>query len=305
MGTFVTIQVVGTDVGMADKMDQDAAVERAFDWFRHIERCCTRFDPGSEIMQLTSRIGEPVRVSDLLYETVAFALAVADDTGGAFDPTIGLRMEQSGFNRDYRSGRLVDTRTESTAGVSYRDVRVDPVARTLTLARPLVLDLGGVAKGLAIDMAARELHEFRNYAIDAGGDLYLAGRSPSGERWRVGIRHPRMDDQLIDAISVSDAAVCTSGDYERRRAGGVHHILDPSTGTSATAAASVTVVASTAMAADALATGAFVLGPARGLALLEAQGCDGLFVLPTLERHATPGMSRLLDRGHGAAAAAC
>ena len=76
----------------------------------------------------------------------------------------------------------------------------------------MTLDLGAVAKGLAIDAAARELQPFGDFAIDAGGDLYLGGRNPDGAPWSVGIRHPRLDGRLIDSLRVSNKAVCTSGD---------------------------------------------------------------------------------------------
>ena len=291
MGTMVTIHVVGRGADEQRTLETEETVERAFGWFRQVEACCTRFDAQSELMQLTSHIGVPVRASEILYEAVLFALAVAEESGGAFDPTVGYAMETRGFNREYRTGQIVHTGLEPGGAVSYRDVSVDPDRQTITLLRPLILDLGAVAKGLAIDMAARELHAFENYAIDAGGDLYLAGCSPDGEPWSVGIRHPRHDHQLFDALRVSDMAVCTSGDYERTSAGDSdgHHILDPSTGASANAVASVTVVAPTAMLADALATAAFVLGPADGIRLLERQGVDGLIVSPTLERYATQG----------------
>jgi thiamine biosynthesis lipoprotein len=180
-------------------------------------------------------------------------------------------------------------------------VRLDPGQKTITLVRPLILDLGAVAKGLAIDMAARELSALDNFAIDAGGDLYVAGCNPDGAPWSIGIRHPRLLDQLSASLRLSNLAVCTSGDYERRRPPGDddvdgadsgHHILDPRTGASAGAVASVTVVAPTAMAADALATAAFVLGPAAGIRLLERQGVNGLIISPTLERHSTRDMWR-------------
>ena len=294
MGTIVTIHVVGRGADEQRTLETEETVERAFGWFRHVEACCTRFDAQSELMQLTSHIGVPVRASEILYEAVRFALAVAEESGGAFDPTVGYSMETRGFNREYRTGQIVQTALEPDGAVSYRDVRVNPDRKTITLVRPLILDLGAVAKGLAIDMAARELQPFENYAIDAGGDLYLAGCSPDGEPWSVGIRHPRHDHQLIDSLRVSDMAVCTSGDYEQRSPGDDgeadgHHILDPRTGASANAVASVTVVAPTAMSADALATAAFVLGPADGIQLFERQGVDGLIVSPTLERYATPG----------------
>src|SRR5262249_31028954 len=170
--------------------------------------------------------------------------------------------------------------------------RVNADRKTITLLRPLILDLGGVAKGLAIDMAARELQPFEHFAIDAGGDLYLAGHNAEGLPWSIGIRHPRLEDGLIGSVPISNRAVCTSGDYERRtgREDQDHHILDPRTGLSADVAASVTVIAPTAMLADSLATAAFVLGPADGIALLERHDVDGLIVLPTLERFTTRGM---------------
>ncbi len=277
MDTRVTIQ--------AARSGAEAAIERAFGWFHRIEECCTRFDARSELMQLLSRIGEAVPVSPMLFESVRFALLVAEETRGAFDPTVGHRMEERGFNREHRTGAIIRTPIASREDVSYRDVQLDPDRGTITLRRPLILDLGSVAKGLAIDMAARELEPFEDFSIDAGGDLYLGGHNVEGTDWRVGIRHPRRDGEMISVLGVSDQAVCTSGDYERGA-----HILDPRTGAPADSTASVTVVAPNAMLADALATAAFVLGPAEGIALLDRMGVDGLIVTPELERHETPGL---------------
>ncbi|HUL71753.1 MAG TPA: FAD:protein FMN transferase [Vicinamibacterales bacterium] len=304
MGTVVSFQVVGHDTSGGDALDPRAGVERAVAWFQRVEASCNRFDEASEVRQLSARIGVPVEASPMLFEAVRFAIAVAEDTGGAFDPTVGLDLEARGFNREYRSGRAVCTDMERADDVSFRDVHVDPNARTITLRRPLVLDLGAVAKGLAIDMAARELQPFVDFAVDAGGDLYLGGCGPSGEPWAVGIRDPRDESRLIDTLRVSDLAVCTSGDYARRVAGtSDHHILDPRSRTTASEAASVTVIAPTALAADALGTAAFVLGPHEGVRLLERHGVDGVILSPTLERFATRGMSRDIHRGDAPAPA--
>lgn len=250
MGTLVTIQVIRPAAG--------AAIERAFGWFRQIEATCTRFNAASELMQLTTQIGVAVPASAILYEAISFALRVAEESGGAFDPT----------------------------GGSFRDVELDPDRKTIKLLRPLTLDLGGVAKGLAVDTAARELQPFADFAINAGGDLYLGGCNPEGGPWSVGIRHPRRDSELIDSLYVSDRAVCTSGDYERGQ-----HIIDPRVGAPPAAAASVTVVADSAMLADALATAAFVLGPSEGMRLLNRVGVEGMIVTPELERFKTQGWS--------------
>jgi thiamine biosynthesis lipoprotein len=293
MGTIVTIQVSGLEADLQQPSYREETIERAFGWFRHIEDRCTRFNPQSESMQLTARIGVSVPVSPVLYECVAFALAVAEQSGGAFDPTVGGAMQGRGFNREYRTGQVVQMNLEPCGEVSYRDVSLDPARKAITLKRPLILDLGAVAKGLAIDMAARELRSFPSFAINAGGDLFLGGLNPEGLPWSIGIRHPREDDALIDSVVVSNRAVCTSGDYERRSTGedDGHHIIDPRSGGSADAVASVTVVAQTAMLADALATAAFVLGPESGIQLLEYMGVEGLIVTPALDRYETRGMS--------------
>lgn len=288
LGTAVTITVV-TDTDAAA-----SAIDRAFYWFREVEAACSRFDSESELMQLVRHVGTPVHASDLLFEAARFALAVAEETDGAFDPTIGKTMEARGFNRRYATGAVVDTPITPPADVSWRDVECDVETRTILLKRPLVLDLGAVAKGLAIDIAARELLPFRDFAIDAGGDLYLGGRNPDGDPWAIGIRHPRKDGQVIDVLRVSDAAVCTSGDYEKRAphdADG-HHILDPRTGASAGQVASATVVAPTAMLADAVATAAFVLGPVEGLELCESLGLEALVFDANLAKHETGGLPR-------------
>lgn len=293
MGTFVTIQVIGHGADSQQKTHRQETVERAFSWFHRIEECCTRFEPQSEVMQLVTQVGVAVPVSEILYEAVRFALAVAEESDGAFDPTVGFAMETRGFNREYRTGRTVQTALEPDSPVSYRDVQVVSEGRTITLLRPLILDLGAVAKGLAVDLAARELQPFKNFAIDAGGDLFLGGCNANGEPWSVGIRHPRRDNELIETLRVSNKAVCTSGDYERRihGVGENHHILDPSTGDSANAVASVTVIGPTAMLADALSTAAFVLGPVDGIRLFDRLHVDGMIISPTLERFATRGIS--------------
>ena len=291
MGTFVTIHVVGHEQDSIEAGQREQAVERAFEWFRRVEECCTRFEPSSELMHLTAQVGVPVRVSTLLYEAVQFALAVAEESGGAFDPTVGYAMETHGFNCEYRTGKIIETALDASRAVSYRDVRLDPEGKTITLLRPLILDLGAVAKGLAVDLAARELRTFMNFAINAGGDLYLGGCNPEGEPWSIGIRHPRSDHELIDSLRISDRAVCTSGDYERKSTNEEgHHILNPRTGSSADQAASVTVIAPNAMLADALATAAFVLGPTDGIELFNRMRVDGLIITPELVRYETRGL---------------
>lgn len=276
-----TIAAMGTTVSI--EVDApESTVAQAFGWFRQVEAVCSRFDASSELRQLP--VGVATGASPILFEALSFALQVAQETGGAFDPTLGSRLAARGYSRHYATRAIADAPGEE--GASWRDVVLDRDRRTILLQRPLTLDLGAVAKGLAVDAAAQELLPYRDFCIDAGGDIFLGGHNPRGGDWRVGIRHPRNRDELIDRLQVSDCAVCTSGDYERGA-----HILDPRGGSPQPRVASATVIAPNAMLADALATAAFVLGPEAGIALLDRMGVQGLLITTELERHTTTGFA--------------
>ena len=289
MGTVVTVHVVGASTTHADR---EQSVARALAWFDAVEQVCSRFIPESELSCLSTRIGEPVPASDMLLGAVSFALAVAEETNGAFDPTVGFSLEHRGFDREHRTGAVVRTPLRADTNANFRDVQIDADQKTIMLGRPLLLDLGAVAKGLAIDTAARQLRDdgFESFAIDAGGDVYLAGRNAAGQPWSVGIRHPRKPGAIFKTIHVSNVAVCTSGDYERRVPDdpSAHHILDARSNVTATNVVSVTTVAASAMVADAMATAAFALGASEGLALLERQGVAGMIITPALETITSP-----------------
>ncbi len=286
MDTTVIIEAVSA----APLVEIDERIDRAFEWFAQVEACCSRFDPESELSRLCDRPGEPVKVSNLLGRALAFALAVAADSGGAFDPTIGDSMVRAGFSENYRSAELVAPRAVDRP--TFQDVYFDSTGSEVTLLRKLTLDLGAVAKGLAIDLAARELAGLEGFVINAGGDMFASGLNTSGEPWSIGVRNPRDLDSLADTFAISDEAICTSGDYERTSPDNPaqHHLLDPRTRGAARGAASVTVIAPTAMAADALATAAFVLGGRDGIAFLEENGVDGLIITPEGETYETPGL---------------
>lgn len=288
MDTIVTAQVISDRP--AAQIEQ--VLDRALGWFREVERVCSRFDRESEVFQLASRAGEPVAVSPLLFEAIRFSLEVAALSGGAFDPTVGAAQVQRGFDRNYLTGEhVVPLAPAGTA--NYKDVAADPTRRTVTLRKPLLLDLGAVVKGMAIDLAAKELEAFESFSIDAGGDLYVKGRNEQGELWRIGIEHPRQAG-VIATLALEEGAICTSGDYERPQpqAEGEHHLLDPRRGRSPRQVISCTVVAPRAMVADALSTAAFVAGPADGLRLLEEQGLDGMVVDRDLHVSMTPQFKR-------------
>jgi FAD:protein FMN transferase len=285
--------VSATVLDEAPESEVRSALDVALGWFGEVERRCSRFDAASEVWQLAEHAGESQQVSTLLFEAVRFALHVAELTGGIFDPTVGAAQARRGFDRNYVTGQRVATPAE-WGRATFHDVRLDAQAQTIELARPLLLDLGAVAKGLAIDLAAMALSAFASYSIDAGGDLYARGLSQGGQPWRIGIEHPRQEG-LLATVQLDAGAVCTSGDYIRQASeAGEHHLLDPRSGHSPREAVSCTVVAPSAMLADALSTAALILGPRQGLSLLESQQVDGLIVSTDLSISQTPHFHRWL-----------
>src|SRR5919205_4046838 len=155
MDTWVNIQIVTPAKRAAVEPD----VQRAFAWFETVERVCSRYDAHSEVMRLLEHVGQPVPVSSLLLEATAFALELAEQTDGAFDPTLGAALERLGHDTHYVTGERVTSPAEALAA-SFRDIQLDRARGTIRLARPVVIDLNAVVKGLAIDLAARELDAY-------------------------------------------------------------------------------------------------------------------------------------------------
>lgn len=281
MDTAVSIEVVtGKSTSQAtvtQKMNQ------AFEAFQKVEQACSRFSPDSELMRACQQVGIPVAVSPFLFEPLKFALGMAECTDGIFDPTIGKRMEDYGFNRHYLTGEAMHS--PSTASVTYRDIVLDEQEGTLCLLKPLVIDLGAVAKGFAIDLAAHELEEFGGFVVNAGGDLFAGGMNESGEAWEIGIQHPERKEEVISTVLLSNEAICTSGGYERKSAtvADIHHLIDPKTQTSPKDWASSSVIAPFAMMADAFATSSFLLGAVEGSGLVEQAGLQAILITSDLQ----------------------
>jgi thiamine biosynthesis lipoprotein len=279
MDTVVDIQVV------AWKSEDQAIdrINRAFHAFRTVEQACSRFSPDSELMVACRQIGTPVAVSPFVFEPLKFALEIAEWTGGLFDPTVGKAMEQYGFNRHYLTRQSIQS--PASDSVSYRDIVLNEQDRTLCLLKPLVIDLGAVAKGFAIDLAAHELKEFDGFLVNAGGDLYAGGTDDNGNPWRIGIQHPEQKEQMIETIEISNEAICTSGSYERKSpiTSDIHHLIHPKTKHSPNDWISCSVVAPFAMMADAISTSSFLLGLDGGKSLIEQADLKGILITSNLQ----------------------
>jgi len=295
MGTLVRLQVV-TEAPVEFVND---AMDRAFAAIQRVEDICSRFDPHSELSLLCSSVGQIVPVSEVLFHALAFAWEVAELTNGTFDPTIGRDLEALGFNRHYLTGDLVDSGNAGPqpAALTYRDVVLDADNRSVTLHQPMRIDLGAVAKGLAVDSAAKELQGFEGFVVDAGGDMFVSGTDENELAWKIGIQHPTQPDETICSLRMTDVAVCTSGGYERRSPvrPEQHHIIAPDSKKSPTELLSCTAIGPFAMMADAFSTAAFLMGAKAGLQLLEDVELEGIVVTDTLTLNMTQQIARYLD----------
>jgi thiamine biosynthesis lipoprotein len=214
-------------------------------------------------------------------------LEAARQTRGAYDPTLLDYLEAAGYDRSFEETRLPRSRPAPdmpSRSFYWHSIHLDPVHSTIFLPPGCRLDLGGIGKGWAIDQVSEILKYSSGFAIDAGGDIRVGGRQASGEPWTIGIANPFRENSHIKTLELKNGAICTSSTQRRKwKMGGQwqHHIIDPSTGRSSqTEVASASVLAPSAVQAETLAKSTIVLGPGKGLELLEKQpGVSGLLVL--------------------------
>lgn len=274
MNTDVNVTVVTVDARRAREGGR-----RAVRRLRALERLLSAHLPDSDVSRSNREASRrSVTVSAPTFRVLAEAVRFGDVTRGAFDVTVGPLIELwVGCVREKRFPTAEEL-SAARAKVGYGGIRLDLKARTVRFATPgMRVDLGGVAKGLAVDLAFRSLAAdgFPHALVEAGGDLYAGGRRADGRPWLVGVQDPRVSKdgpaRPVVVLAVEDRGVATSGNYRRFsvvRGRRLSHILDPRTGRTAEAVDSVTVVAPDCATADALATGVSVLGVRDGLRLI-------------------------------------
>jgi len=267
MGTRVAVELWSEDGELAQR-----AMQAVIDEMHRTDELMSTYKPGSQLSQANAHAFErPVEVDAEIIDVVERGLEMSRLSDGAFDITYA----SVGYLYDFRAHQRPTDEQIAAAlpGVDYRQVRVDPAARTLRYLREGVrVDLGGIAKGYAVDRSIDRLRALgiRHAMVNAGGDTRLLG-DRRGKPWVVGIRDPRSDDRTVLRLPLAEEAISTSGDYERYfEEDGVryHHILVPGTGRSAREVRSATVIGPDATLTDALSTTVFVLGVERGMQLI-------------------------------------
>ncbi len=300
MGTHLAFTAYTTP--HADAAQVRAAFAAAVSEIQRIETSMTTWRPDSELSRVNLAAGEAaVRVSQETYDVIAASIHTSEISEGTFDITFESLHGLWKFDQDLDPHPPTDTQVKAKLPLlSYHHIHLDPGALGESVpdaspeaAQPSVyldkkgvrISLGGIAKGYAVDRASKVLLDrgIESFFVQAGGDLYTHGKKADGSDWSAGVRDPRgPDGSYFALLEVSDHAFSTAGDYERsyivngRR---YHHIIDPRTGYPATASRSVTIWAPTALQADELDDAVFILGPGKGLALVESQEGVGAVIV--------------------------
>jgi len=263
----------------------------------------SRFRPASGLSRMNRLSGQPVPVSPILWEVMSAALEAAKATHGLYDPTVLRALESAGYKTSFETlkGQQAGQKGpgEGTYNYSWKDILLDPVARTVTIPVEAGIDLGGIAKGWTARQVAQSLGEAGPCLVDAGGDIAARGAPPGMAGWPVGVANPLQPELNLTVLTVCDGGMATSGiDYRRWTSNGhlQHHIIDPRTGSPArTDLLAVTVMAQDVVHAEIHAKAALILGASAGWDYLSGlDGVEGVLMLQDGSNVITPGLEHYI-----------
>lgn len=302
MGTSVQITIWSDDEDAAAR-----AAQAVFAEMRRLDAMMTTWTPDSEVSRINAAAGHAaVAVSEETFTVIARAVDISRRSKGLFDITVGAFGGLWKFDQDM-DGTLPDPAEVAARKklVGWKDIVLDKKRHTVKLRRRgMKITLGGIAKGYAVDRAAKIMIDagFSDFILQAGGDMFVSGHK-GPQPWVVGIRDPRGPrDQSFALAPVEDHAFSTSGDYERgfvKDGVRYHHILDPRTAQPARATRSVTVLARDAFTADAWSKVLFIMGAKEAMPLVEKlPDFEAVFVDADNQVHISSGLTGKLKIVH-------
>lgn len=269
MGTTYTVKYITT----ADAPSREELKAKVDEVLLHVNKLMSTYDPTSELSEFNKlAANKTVTISDEMAYVLGEALEISDLTGGRYDVTVGPLVNLWGFGPGKHRDEVPSSAEveEAQANVGYQYLNLD--GNELTKTKAVYVDLSSIAKGYGVDAVANTLKDsgIRNYLVEVGGELSIAGSKLDGSTWAVGVESPAGGHNIAQrVITATDIAIATSGDYRNYfEENGVRysHTIDPLTGKPIThRLVSVTVINSNATLADGLATAITVLGPEAGL----------------------------------------
>ncbi|HWI10349.1 MAG TPA: FAD:protein FMN transferase [Burkholderiaceae bacterium] len=274
---------IGVELWSEDRRAGVAAIDAVMDEMHRIDRVMSPHKPDSELSRINrDAAAAAVPLGAEMARLIERAQHFARLSGGAFDISYAAVGQLYDYRQRIRPSAAALAQARQCVG--YRGLLLDTAAGTLRFARPgMRIDLGGFAKGHAVDNAAAILreHGIGHAIVSAGGDSRVIG-DRRGRPWTIGIRDPRRPGEMVALLPLEDVSISTSGDYERYFEDDgerFHHLIDPSTGRSPRGVHSVTVLAEDGLTTEALSKSVFVLGVDKGLRLIESQrGVDAVVV---------------------------
>ncbi len=272
MGTFARIVAVADDAQKASD-----CIDAGFEELRRIDNLMSDYKPDSELSKVNREaFPGPIKISDELFGLLQKSTDFSRLSGGAFDITVGPLVDLWKKAGEANAMPDVEAIAEAKARVGYEKLILDANEKKVRFAvEGMRLDLGGIAKGYSVDKAVELMKKKGALAgmVDSGGNIYCFGKPTDRDFWLIGIQDPRVEnEEPLMVLKLKDYAVATSGDYRRFVTIGakkVSHIIDVNTATGAGKLSGDTIIAPTALEADALSTAVNVLGPEKGLALIE------------------------------------
>jgi thiamine biosynthesis lipoprotein len=291
MGTVVEVTLVGENEEEAKKGSL-----QAFQEIKRIEALMSQWIESSDVSQINRSAGKGWRkVSSETMEVIKTAQKIAGLSEGGFDVTVGPLVELWRRAREKGIPPSNEDVKRTLKLVNFKELSADPERGVYLRKERMSVDVGGIAKGYAVDKAFERLRNlgYKNLIVNAGGDL-RAGGSKFDQPWTIGIQHPRESQKIMAKVSISDEAIATSGDYEKfftHQGNRYHHILNPKDGFPTVGCQSVTIIGKDGMMTDGLATAVFVLGPEKGYALCQKlEGVECLIVDKEGKRILSPGL---------------
>ncbi|WP_073257006.1 FAD:protein FMN transferase [Caldanaerovirga acetigignens] len=279
------------------------AIDAAFERIGQIDKKMNARASDSEVTAVNEAAGKnPVKVSSDTFFVIKRGLYFSDLSGGKFDITVGPLVNLWGIGTDKAHVPEKSEIIEALKLINYRDVLLDENEKTIMLKKPgMAIDLGGIAKGYAADEVIKVLKErgMKSAVADLGGNVYVLGRKPNGQLWKIGIQDPfKPRGEIFATIEAENKTLVTSGVYERFfEEGGkrYHHILDTLTGYPVeNGLVSVTIIGNSSIDADALSTAVFSLGLQRGMELVEnLPDIEAIFVTKDKEVYVSSGVKEL------------
>ncbi|MEA3474988.1 MAG: FAD:protein FMN transferase [Candidatus Cloacimonadota bacterium] len=263
LGTFVTINI-------QDKNKKNKTIiDSSFSLINKYEKQLSILTPNSEVSKINTSEKNEIQISSDVKNLIDESHKISELSNGAFDITIGAILEKYDIVNKIMPDSNEIKNMLNLVDYKYLQTNSDTLIKKK---KNIHLDLGGIAKGYIVDKVIEYLTSqgIQYAAVNAGGDLFVLGNKKN-DVWKIGIRHPRSEDEIFGEVSLKNMSIVTSGDYEQfffvngKR---IHHILNPKTGFPADKSISATVICPDATTADALCTAIFVMGPQTGTSLI-------------------------------------